>query len=320
MERALGKTDLRISPVALGAWPISGMSSLGVNDADSLATLTAALDSGINFFDTAYAYGPQGESEKLIARALGHCRDEIVIATKGGIHWGPDGERMLDARPATLRRECEASLRRLRTDRVELLYLHAPDPEISISESAAALQTLMAEGKTLAVGASNVSLDQLREFHSVCPVAAVQPPYNMLQRGIENDLLPWCREHAVSVMAYWPLLKGLLAGKLSRDHVFARGDGRPKYPMFQGDEWQKNHDFVDRLREIAIDAGRTVAQVVVNWTIHQPGITAALCGAKRPDQIRETVGAMGWQLMGEQRSAIDAALQARGQSMVRGAI
>jgi aryl-alcohol dehydrogenase-like predicted oxidoreductase len=296
------------------------MTSLDVNEADSLATLHAALDAGINFFDTAYAYGASGESERLIARALGRRRDEVVIATKAGIAWGAAGSRMIDGRPPTLRRHCEESLRRLKTDRVELLYLHAPDPSTPLAESAAALGQLQREGKTRLVGVSNFTLPQLEEFHAVCPLAAFQPPYNMLQRDIERDMLPWCCERVIAVCSYWPLMKGLLAGKLSRDHVFRPGDGRAKYPMFLGDEWQKNQDFLDELRLIAADIGKTTAQVVVNWTIHQPGITAALCGAKRSGQIRETAGAMGWALAPEQLARIDAALARRGTAVTRGAV
>ncbi len=316
----MADTGVRISPVAMGCWPISGMTSLGVNESDSLATLQAAIDHGVNFFDTAFCYGANGESERLIAKALGHRRDEIVIATKGGIHWDEAGKRVFDARPETLRRECEESLRRLETDRVELLYLHAPDPKTPLAESAGALRSLMDEGKARAVGVSNFSLQQLDEFHAVCPITAHQPAYNMLQRQIEQDTLPWCRERGVAVMVYWPLLKGLLAGRLPRDHVFAAGDGRAKYLMFQGSEWERNQDFVDQLREIARQCGKTVAQVVINWTIHQPGVTAALCGAKHPDQIIETAGAMGWRLTPEQLDQIAAALAARGEPVVTSAV
>lgn len=297
----------------MGCWPISGVTSLDVNEADSLATLRAAFDAGINFFDTAYIYGRDGESERLIAKGLGEHRDEMVIATKGGIHWDETGQRAFDASPETLRRECEASLRRLDTDRVELLYLHAPDPAVPVAESAGALKRLMDEGKALSIGVSNLNVDQLEAFQAECPISAFQPPYNMLQRDIEADTLPWCVERNVAVVVYWPLLKGLLAGKLARDHVFPPSDGRAKYPMFQGEEWQKNQDFVDRLRSVADQAQKTVAQVVVNWTIHQPGITVALCGAKRAYQIEESAGAMGWQLSAEQLATIDAALRERGE-------
>jgi aryl-alcohol dehydrogenase-like predicted oxidoreductase len=178
------------------------MGSPGTNDEDSIATIRACFDLGINHLDTAYCYGRDGESERLIARALGNWRDKMVIATKGGIHWGPDGKQVRDASPAALRRECEESLRRLGTDRVEMLYLHAPDEKVPIAESAGALRTLMEEGKTRSVGASNLTLAQLEEFATECPIAACQPPYNMLQRQIEADVLPWCREHGVSVITY----------------------------------------------------------------------------------------------------------------------
>ncbi|MBI2826391.1 MAG: aldo/keto reductase [Planctomycetia bacterium] len=319
-KRRLGRTDIYVSPVALGCWPIAGMTSLGVNDADSRATIAAALDCGVNFLDTAYNYGRTGESERLIRDCLGARRYEMVIATKGGLHWGPAGERVHDARPDTLKRECEESLRRLGTDHVDLLYLHAPDPLVPVAESAGGLAELLASGKTRAAGASNVTLAQLEEFAAVCPLAACQPKYNMLQREIEEDIVPWCTVHGVSLVVYWPLMKGLLAGKLARNHVFDPADGRAKYPMFQGEEWQKNQDLVDALRAVAAECGRTVAQVAINWTIHQPGITAALCGAKRPAQARENAGGAGWRLSNEQLAEVDRALAARGQPVSRGAV
>lgn len=317
--RRLGSTDILITPVGMGCWPISGITSVNVTEAESLATLEAALDAGINFFDTAYCYGYEGESERMIGRALGHRRGEIVIATKGGIHW-EHGKQGRDGSPATLKRECDESLRRLGTDRVELLYLHAPDPNVPIAESAGALRELLEAGKTRAVGLSNATVEQLAEFAAVCPLAAYQPHYNMLQREIEGSQLPWCRRQNVSVIVYWPLMKGLLAGKLPRDHVFDARDGRRKYPMFHGDEWEKNQNFLDKLRPIAAEAGKSVAELVINWTIHQPGVTAALCGAKRGEQIRANAGGMGWQLNDDQRARIDRALAERGESVSRGAV
>ncbi len=310
-------TGLRVSEVALGCWPIAGMTSPGVTDVDSVATIRACFDLGINHLDTAYCYGATGESERLIAQALGDRRQEMVLATKGGIHWSPNGQQVLDARPETLRRQCEESLRRLATDRVELYYLHSPDRATPIAESAGELKRLMDEGKVLAAGASNCTLSQLEQFAAVCPLAAFQPPYNMLLRQIEAETLPWCRQHGVAVIVYWPLMKGLLAGRIARDQVFGPDDSRHKYPMFQGDERRKNHDLVDRLQEIARRCGRTVANLVIRWTLQQPGITSALCGAKRPEQIRENAGGSGWQLDERQLAEIDAALAERGLSATR---
>jgi aryl-alcohol dehydrogenase-like predicted oxidoreductase len=315
--RPLANTGLQVSEIALGCWPIAGMTSPGTSDADGIATIQACFDLGVNHLDTAYMYGRWGESERLIARALGSRRDEMVIATKGGLHWDADGRQTHDARPDTLRRQCEESLRRLGTDRVELFYLHAPDQNVPVYESAGALKQLLDEGKTRAVGASNLSLAQLEEFAAECPLAAFQPPYNMLMRQIEQDTLPWCREHDVAVLVYWPLMKGLLAGKIARDYVFGANDSRHKYPMFLGTERQKNHDLVDQLAVIAQSMGRSVTELVLNWTTHQLGITAVLCGAKRPDQIRECVGASGWRLTSEQLAQIEQSLNDRGTADVR---
>jgi aryl-alcohol dehydrogenase-like predicted oxidoreductase len=322
--RQLGGSGIEVSAVTLGCWPLAGMTSSGATDERGMATIDACFELGINHLDTAYMYGLEGESERLIARALGagkkdSRRDRMVIATKGGLHW-ENGERLPDGRPATLRRECEESLRRLATDRVELYYLHAPDPTVPIAESAGELKRLLDEGKARAIGVSNVDVAQLESFSTECPLVAYQPPYNMLQRQIEADTLPWCRRHNVAVLVYWPLLKGLLAGRMTRDTVFPESDSRQKYRMFHGEEWQKNHDLMDDLRVIAQSAGHTVAELVVNWTINQPGITSALCGAKRPNQIRETSAAAGWKFSPEQLAQIDTALLKRGKPDVEAPI
>lgn len=317
--REIGFSGIKVTPIAMGCWPITGITSVNVNETDSLATLQAAFDAGINFFDTAYCYGFEGESERMIARVLGSHRHEIVIATKGGIHW-ENGKQVRDGSAATLRRQCEESLRRLGADHVDLLYLHAPDPSRPISESAQALRQLQLEGKTRTVGLSNATAEQLAEFQAICPLAAYQPHYNMLQREIELSQLPWCVKHHVAVIVYWPLMKGLLAGHLPRDHQFDAKDGRRKYPMFSGEEWHKNQDFLDHLRPIATAAGKSLAQLVLNWTFQQPGITSVLCGAKRPQQIVDNAGGMGWRLSDEQLKAIDAALQARGATVSQAAV
>lgn len=309
--RTVGKTNIQITPIAMGCWPISGVTSVDVTEQASLATLAAALDSGINFFDTAYCYGYEGESERLIARALGSQRDQIVIATKGGIHW-VGKKQVRDASPDRIKQECDESLVRLNTDRVELYYLHGPDPEIPVGESAVAFRELLDAGKILSVGVSNFTLEQLKEFAAVCPISAYQPRYNMLQRDIELDRLPWCVENDVSIMAYWPLMKGLLAGKLPRTHQFSPQDGRKKYPMFHGEEWQKNQDFLDQLQTIAEETQYTIAQIVIRWTIQQNGITCALCGAKRPEQIKENAKAMNFELSPSQIESINDLIQQRG--------
>ncbi|TWT90568.1 General stress protein 69 [Pseudobythopirellula maris] len=314
--RALGGSGLEITSVALGCWPIAGVTTLGTNEADSLATVREALDQGVNHLDTAFAYGANGESERIISKAIVGRRDEVVLATKGGVRH--DGEAFhSDASAANLRAQCEESLRRLGTDHVELLYLHGPDGVTPLEETAAGLAELKQEGKTRAIGVSNLALDQIEAFHAVCPIDAVQLPYNMLQRDIERRTLPWCVEHGVAVAAYWPLMKGLLAGKLKGDDPLDERDSRRNYPMYQGEEWAKNQAFLDKLREVAAHADMTVAQLVVAWTAQRPGITTVLCGAKRPEQIRETAAALRLRLTDEQLRLIDQAIADRGDAAAK---
>ena len=317
--REIGRSGILVTPLAMGCWPIAGITSINVTEENSIATLQAAADSGLNFFDTAYTYGYDGESEKLISRALGHRRHQLVIASKCGIHY-ENRIQVKDARPATIARECDESLRRLASDRIDLYYLHAPDPNTPLVETAAAMKRILDSGKVRSIGASNFSLEQLVEFHAVCPISAYQPQFNMLQREIESSQLPWCVQNSVSVIVYWPLMKGLLAGKMDRNYEFDPKDGRRKYPMFSGSEWEKNQDFVDGLRVIAAECQRSVAQVVLNWTIQRPGITVALCGAKRPDQIRENAGALEWKLTPDQIARIDQAIVDRGEIVSRAAV
>lgn len=303
----------------MGCWPITGITTLNANHSDSLRTLRAAIDSGINFLDTAYAYGIDGESEKMIGEVVKSCQDDVVIASKCGIHRVGKGQDF-DSSPRTIRRECDESLQRLGVDHIDLYYLHAWDKKTPVADSAGTIAELIKAGKVTAAGASNLNVAQLAEFQSACRLAAVQPHFNMLQQEIKLDILPWCQQNNVSLCVYWPLMKGLLAGKLLRDHVFDPADGRAKYPMFQGDEWQKNQDFVDELQTIASSLEITLAQLVIAWTIAQPGITSALCGAKRDWQIRETAAAMAVELDDHTASYIEDALQRRGPSISRGAV
>jgi aryl-alcohol dehydrogenase-like predicted oxidoreductase len=294
--RQIGDTDIYVSPVAFGAWPIAGMTSLGVNEADSLATIKTAIESGINFIDTAHCYGATGESEKLIGRAVAQERERLVIASKGGIHWDTQIVRHYDGRPETLIAQCEQSLDRMNLDTIDLFYLHAPDPNVPVGDSAMAFNKLIQSGKIRAAGVSNLSLPQIEAFNAVCPIAAIQPPFNMLQRETCSELIPWCVSNSVSMINYWPLMKGLLAGKIRRGHQFAAEDKRLTYSIFQEEQFESAQRLLDGLDQIAIKTGHSIAQIVINWTINQPGITSSLCGGKRAWQIKETAGAMGWQL------------------------
>ena len=306
--RPLGGSGLRVSPVALGLWPIAGVTSLGVEDRESVATILAARGCGINHFDTAYSYGAGGRSDRVLREALGGDYSGVVIASKVGMYYDEAGERKLDARPETLKRHCGEILERLGVDRIDLLYLHSPDGVTSIERSAEALADLQREGKVWHVGVSNVDAEGLRRFASVARPAAVQLPLNMLQRETYEAIGPAMQELGVSYVAYWALMKGLLAGGMRRDHRFEPSDRRLSYDIYQGTAWQRAHDLIDRLRAISQRLGCSVAAAVVAWTAAQPGVASVLCGAKRPGQIAETAAAFA--MPAAQRAELVAAIAA----------
>ena len=286
--RQLGRSDLKVTPVALGCWPLAGITSGEITEAKARDVIHAVLDAGINHLDTAYAYGRSGESETRIARALAGRSEQVVLATKVGVYWNEQGELRLTGRPALLRTHLETSLQRLERDCVDLLYLHASADDAPLSETAGFFRDLLTEGKARAIGVSNLSVTQLEQFQAECPVAACQVRYNWLQREIEADVLPWCRTQGVSVIAYEPLALGLLTGKFRRDHVFAEDDWRRRSPLFSGEAWDRNLNEVERLRSIAAERNCSVSQLAVAWVAAQAGIASALCGAKSPEQIHET--------------------------------
>ena len=295
----LGSSDLMVSPVAMGCWPIAGMTSLDVNESDSLNTLNAAVDCGINFFDTAYCYGTDGVSERLLGQCAAGRRDQLVIATKCGVHWDQDGGKVIDGSSDRILSECDQSLQRMGIDHIDLMYLHRPDPRTPIAESAAALATLQKQGKIRYAGVSNVTPAELIEFHAVCPVVAAQLPFNLVQQQTRRDFGHWCAEQNVAICCYWPLMKGLLAGRIRRDFVFDPADKRRGYEIFQGENFLQAQDMLDELDAIAHQHQLTISQLVIVWTIAQSCITVALCGAKRAWQISETAKAMECQLSDE---------------------
>jgi aryl-alcohol dehydrogenase-like predicted oxidoreductase len=303
--RQLGHSDLWVSTVGFGCWPISGISSLDVTDEWSLKTLHAAFDSGINFFDTAFSYGYDGEVDRLLRTALSDQRDRVVLASKVGSHYDSDRRRIIDGRPTTLVDQAAKSLKRLNIEHFDLLYLHQPDPTVEIEDSAGAIAEIVARGWARYAAVSNVSEDQLRRFHAACPVIAVQQPYNLLQQNDWLAIRDFCSQNSISAVCYWVLMKGLLAGKLPRDHKFDPRDRRLTYDVYKGEQWERSQNFLDRLRGLSSELGCTVSQLVIAWTIQQPGITVALCGAKRPNQIEETARAMTVRLDGTVMNRID---------------
>ncbi|MFM7108369.1 MAG: aldo/keto reductase [Planctomycetaceae bacterium] len=325
--RPVGPSPVAVGPLGLGCWPLAGMTRAGVSREAAVETVRAAIDAGITHLDTAYCYGERGEADVAIGKALGWTggapvgcvpRDAVVVAGKCGIHWTPDATKdpprrqVVDGRPERLRAEVEESLARLGTDRFDLLYLHAPDPAVPIEESAGELKRLVDAGKTRAVGLSNAGVDLLARFAAECPLAACQLHFNMLQREIEESALPWCRERGIAMVVYWPLMKGLLAGRMQRGRVFPTSDSRHKYPLFSGPEFERNLDFVDALRPVAARLGVTLADLVLAWTAEQPGITSVLFGATSPEQVRENARALACDLDDAARDSIRLAVAARG--------
>ena len=251
--RQLGNSDLLVSPVGFGCWPIAGISSLDVSDDWSVQTLRTAFDCGINFFDTAFSYGYDGEADHLLRQALGDRRDQIVLASKVGSHYDSERRRIVDGRAATLIDHTEKILKRLNIEHLDLLYLHQPDPQVPIEESAAAIAEVVRRGCARYAAVSNVNASQLQSFHEVCPVIAVQPPYNMLQQSEWLSIRDYCQTHAIGSVCYWVLMKGLLAGKLARDHQFDPRDRRLTYDIYQGERWEQSQNFlrpVARTREL----------------------------------------------------------------------
>lgn len=303
--RKLGTSDLFVSSVGLGCWPMAGITSIVPDDEELIRTIQAALDCGINFFDVAYSYGYTGESHRLLRRALHGRRHEAVIATKVGMHWTADRQRAFDTRPDTLLAHAAEELQRLGVEHVDVLYLHTPTSEVPIEESAGAIAEAVRRGWARYAAVSNVNAAQAARFAKECPVVAVQPYFNMLQQDAVEDLRQFCGEHDVGLVCYWVLMKGLLAGHLTRHHQFDPRDRRLTYEIFRGENWQRNQDLLDSLRQIAFRVECSVAQLVVSWTIAQPGITTALCGAKHPEQIRDTAKSMTIHLDSETMDEID---------------
>jgi len=290
--RPLGNSTLRVSSVSLGCWPMAGITSLDVDDQKSIATVHAALDAGINHFDTAFSYGYDGRSDRVLRETLKSRSEEVVVATKVGMHYDTNRQRVLDASPSRLRLEVDVIRARLGLDVLDLLYLHSPDGKTPIESSAETLAKFVDQGIVKYVGVSNVDYAQAIRFRQVIQPIVVQPPFNMLQQETVEALRPFCEEHPCGIACFWPLMKGLLAGKMDRDHVFDPADRRLTYSIFQGEAWLRAQDFLDVLRKISKETSLPIATIVTAWTLSQPGISTVLCGAKRPEQIQESAEAM----------------------------
>lgn len=289
-------TDLVISKIGLGTWAIGGWMWGGSSEPDAIRTIHAALDRGITLIDTAPAYG-SGRSEEIVGRALAGDgrRDRAIIATKVGLEWR-DGKLFRNASQPRIRQEIEASLRRLRTDHIDLYQVHWPDPLVPIEETAAVLGRLMQEGKILAIGVSNYSPAQMDVFRRVAPIHTVQPPYNLFEAGIRQDVLPYAQKSGIVVLAYGALCRGLLTGKITATTQFPGDDLRKVDPKFQPPRLGQYLAAVAALDRFAKEHyGKGVLALAVRWILDQGG-TVALWGARRPEQLTPVDEVMGWSL------------------------
>jgi methylglyoxal reductase len=327
--RTLGKSGIEASVVGFGAWAIGGWMWGGTKRNDPQGAIRAAIDHGINLIDTAPMYG-YGHSEELVGKALQGLRDKVVLATKCGMVWyKKEGDKFFDAsdtgraeneddkkyevyinlRPAMIRYEIEESLRRLKTDRIDLYQTHWQDSTTKTEDVMAELMQLKQEGKIRAIGCSNAAVEQMRRYRTVGQLDADQEQYSMLQRQHEADNLPFCWENNIAFLAYSPMALGILSGKIGADHEFGRGDVRRENPWYQKETRPKIDALLNVIRSIAEGKGVTVAQTVIAWTVEQPGCSHALVGARDSEQAAANAKAGEVELTEEEiwtiRKAVD---------------
>jgi aryl-alcohol dehydrogenase-like predicted oxidoreductase len=305
----LGASGLTTSRIALGTWAIGGWMWGGSDEAQAIDTIRTAVARGITLIDTAPVYG-FGHSEEIVGKALaeGGLRDKVRIATKAGLNW-KDGQVFRDSRPERIRQEVEDSLRRLRTDVIDLYQIHWPDLETPIEETAKVLAELRREGKIKAIGVSNYSPEQMDAFAAVTPLDTVQPPYNLFEREIEADVLPYAATHKLTVLCYGSLCRGLLSGRITTETTFEGDDLRKADPKFKPDRRPHYLAAVAALRDLAKERfGKSLLALAVRWVLDQ-GPTIALWGARRPDQLDPTGEIDGWHIDAATKTEIDAILR-----------
>ena len=299
----LGRSGLNVSRICFGSWQFGGDWGSVERD-EAIAAVRAALDQGVTFFDTAQAYG-FGASEALLAEALGDeiHRDDVVVATKGGLRRSGDGIAR-DSSRAVLREGVEESLRHLGVEAIDLYQVHWPDHERPFEEAGAALAELVEEGKVRHVGVSNFKPAEMEELSHAVEVETDQPPYNLFNRGIEEDVLPWCREHDIGLLVYGPLSHGLLSGRFDPS-TLAEDDWRRGHEPFQGEALERNREAVERLTAFAEERGHTLPQLAVAWVLAQPGVHVAIAGARRPAHVEGIAPAAEIELSSDELAEID---------------
>lgn len=321
-KRSFGNTEFQITPLGLGAWAMGGGGwEYGwgpQQDSESIAAIRHAVELGINWIDTAAVYG-LGRSEEVVARALREipASRRPYVFTKCSLVWDSDRKISHSLDPASVRREVEASLRRLAVDTIDLYQIHWPSfppdaPAPGLEEAWNTMLELKRAGKVRHIGVSNFNAEQLRRVGAIAPVSSLQPPYSMLMRGIEAEVLPYCAANNIAVIAYSPMQSGLLSGTMTRERIASlpEDDWRlTKNPEFQEPRLSRNLRLVELLRNIGARYGRSPGEVAISWTLRLPAVTAAIVGARRPSQVDGFVGAAEFRLNAEDLAQIERALE-----------
>jgi aryl-alcohol dehydrogenase-like predicted oxidoreductase len=314
ITRKLGNSDLEITPIGFGAWAVGGAWEFGwgvQDDADSIAAIHRALELGVNWIDTAAIYG-LGHSEEVVARALEEWKGaRPFVFTKCGMIWDAAGKVDYSLRAASIRREVEASLRRLRTDVIDLYQIHWPADDLEETvEGWTTLAALQREGKVRWIGVSNFSAEELAKAQSIAPITSLQPPYSLIKRDVEKEQLPWCAREGVGVIVYSPMASGLLTGAMTRERAasFPEGDWRKKNPEFQEPKLTANLALVERLRAVGARHGKSPGETAIAWTLRNPAVTGAIVGGRNAKQVEGIAGGADFRLTPEEVAEIEETL------------
>ncbi len=296
--RTLGESDLKVSVLGYGAWGIGGKPFWKtVDEPEALKSITTAFETGINFFDTAPVYG-FGYSEKIIGKALAGVRKNVIIATKCGLRWDKEelGSISRRATRESIMEEIDMSLERLKTDYIDLYQVHWPDTDTDVKETMEALNEIKEQGKIRYIGVSNYSVSLMEESLKYGEIVSLQPMYNMVERDIEKDSLPFCIKNNIGVITYSPLASGVLTGKYNENTTFTDWRGKGIIGHFTDDIYRSNIQKIQKIQKIAEKLGKTMGNLAINWLINQEGVTTSIVGIKRSVQITENLGALGWDI------------------------
>lgn len=308
--RKLGNSDLKITPLGVGAWAMGGAGwkfSWGEqDDTDSAAAIHAALDAGLNWIDTAAIYG-LGHSEEVVGKTLKGVKHKPYIFTKCERRWNDSGDISPSLKAASIRKECEDSLRRLHVDVIDLYQVHWPEPEQDLEEGWTEMARLKEEGKVRWIGVSNFNVEQMKRAMKIAPITSLQPPYSLLARKTEPEILPFAKENGIGVIVYSPMRAGLLTGKMTRDRALKlpAGDWRSRDLDFQEPRLSRNLKLVELLSEIGNAHGKEPGEVALAWVLANPAVTGAIVGLRRAEQIHGTLGALNFRLSREELSRIE---------------